>query len=73
MAAQVSLWRLATGGRHNAQPTREAIAALAYLKFLQRAGAGASPGDSLRDWLEAERELKSVSVDAPAATNPSLR
>ncbi len=35
--------------------TREAIAKRAYEKFLTRGGAH---GDDLKDWLEAEQELR---------------
>ncbi len=36
------------------KPTQDQIAARAYEIYLER---GATPGDSMQDWLRAEREL----------------
>jgi Protein of unknown function (DUF2934) len=36
------------------KPTQEQIAARAYEIYLER---GATPGDPMQDWLQAEREL----------------
>jgi hypothetical protein len=52
----VSMWRRANGRVHIDPPSWEAIAALAYSKFVQRQPG--APGDALRDWLDAERELR---------------
>ena len=39
-----------------ASPTYDEIAEAAYLRYLRR---GASDGQDLDDWVEAERELRS--------------
>ena len=45
------------------KPTQPQIAARAYEIYLER---GATPGDPMQDWLQAEREL-----DAPAKKSRS--
>jgi len=46
----------APSGNGKTEPTRAEIAEAAYFRHLNRHGA---QGDEFRDWIEAERELKS--------------
>jgi hypothetical protein len=48
-------------------PTREEIALRAYEIFLDRGGA---PGNSLEDWIRAERELTEKLVKPPRKSVP---
>jgi hypothetical protein len=41
-------------GRPNGHPTEEDVRVRAYQRYLER---GASPGNDLDDWVEAEKEL----------------
>jgi hypothetical protein len=45
------------------RPTQDQIAARAYEIYLER---GATPGDPMQDWLQAEREL----TTAPKSKKP---
>ena len=46
----------ASSGNGKTEPTKAEIAEAAYFRHLNRRGA---QGDEFRDWIEAERELKS--------------
>jgi hypothetical protein len=46
-------------------PTYDEIALRAYHIYLER---GATPGDPMRDWLQAERELSEVVPSTPKKT-----
>ena len=46
------------------KPTQDQIAARAYKIYLER---GATPGDPMQDWLQAERDL----VTPPKARSPA--
>jgi hypothetical protein len=46
----------ASSGNGKTEPTRDEIAEAAYFRHLNRHGA---QGDEFRDWIEAERELRS--------------
>lgn len=43
-------------------PTYDEIALRAYHIYLER---GATPGDPMQDWLQAERELTGTAASAP--------
>jgi hypothetical protein len=46
--------------RRGTQPSEEAIRVRAYQRYLERGGTG---GNDFQDWLEAERELKSLMLE----------
>jgi hypothetical protein len=43
-------------GRPNGKPTEDEVRVRAYHRYLER---GATPGNDLGDWVEAEKELRS--------------
>jgi hypothetical protein len=43
-------------GRPNGKPTDDEVRVRAYHRYLER---GATPGNDLDDWVEAEKELRS--------------
>jgi hypothetical protein len=45
-------------GRPNGQPSEEDVRVRAYQRYLDR---GATPGNDLQDWVEAEKELRGQS------------
>jgi hypothetical protein len=49
------MWSRATARDDRSAPTHDDIAALAYAKYLARRH---DHGNAVRDWLDAERELR---------------
>jgi len=45
-------------GRPNGRPSEDEVRVRAYQRYLER---GATPGNDLEDWVEAEKELKGQS------------
>ena len=54
----------------NHRPTAEQIAMRAYELFLAR---GATPGNDMEDWLQAERELTQKMRDSALAHSMAIR